>query len=144
MVVSRFNPSITENLLQGCLETLTARGVDAHKVDVAWVPGAWELPVIAQHMASSGRYAAVICLGAVIRGDTTHDQYINQQVSQSLGQIALQSGVPVLFGLLTCQSVEQAIERSGGRVGNKGVDCAEAALEMATLIHQLSRHQPSP
>jgi 6,7-dimethyl-8-ribityllumazine synthase len=101
------------------------------------VPGAWEVPLAADRLAQSRRYAGVLCLGAVIRGETTHDEHINRQVSLSLGQIALQSGVPVLFGVLTCNSVEQAIQRSGGSHGNKGEECALAALEMARLLAKL-------
>jgi 6,7-dimethyl-8-ribityllumazine synthase len=137
IVVSRYNESITGKLLAGAVETLTARGVPARDIAVAWVPGAWELPLVAQRYARSGRYVAVLCLGAVIRGETTHDQHINRQVSSSLGQIALTTGVPVLFGVLTCNTLEQAIHRSGGNVGNKGVECAEAALEMVNLLAKL-------
>jgi 6,7-dimethyl-8-ribityllumazine synthase len=137
IVVSRYNESITKNLLDGAVQTLTKAGVADGKIDVAWVPGAWEIPVVAQRFASSQRYAAVLCLGTVIRGETTHDQHINRQVSTSLGQIALDCGRPVLFGVLTCESLEQAIHRSGGNLGNKGVECAQAALEMARLMAQL-------
>ena len=137
IVVARFNETITGNLLRGAVETLKASGYTSQDIHVAWVPGAWEVPLIAQKFARSGRFAAVITLAAVIRGETTHDQYINQQVSQSLGQISLETNLPVLFGVLTCQSLEQAIHRSGGRVGNKGSDCAKAALEMIDLIAQL-------
>jgi 6,7-dimethyl-8-ribityllumazine synthase len=111
---------------------------------VIWVPGAWELPLPAARLAGSRRYAAVLCLGAVIRGETSHDQYINQQVSQSLGHIALETEVPVLFGVLTCNSLEQAIHRAGGNMGNKGCECASAALEMADLLHQLADHDQHP
>ena len=104
---------------------------------VAWVPGAWELPLVAQRFAQSGEYSAVLCLGAVIRGETSHDQHINRQVSMSLGQIALDTGVPVLFGVLTCNTLEQALNRVGGNAGHKGVECAEAALEMADLLDKL-------
>lgn len=137
IVVSRYNGSITGNLLDGALSTLTDAGVSDDSIDVAWVPGAWEIPLPAKRLAASGQYAAVLCLGAVIRGETTHDQHINRQVSMSLGQIALDSGVPMLFGLLTCNSLEQAIHRSGGNVGNKGAECAEAALEMVGLLKKL-------
>lgn len=137
IVVSRYNESITKKLLAGALETLTARGVDDGALDVVWVPGAWEIPVVASRLADSGGYAAILCLGAVIRGETPHDQYINQQVSSSLGQIAVRSGIPVLFGVLTCNSLEQAIHRAGGNAGNKGVECAEAALEMVQLLRLL-------
>jgi 6,7-dimethyl-8-ribityllumazine synthase len=137
IVVSRYNEPITSKLLAGAVETLTAHGVPDDAIDVAWVPGAWEIPVVAQRFAMSGRYLAVLCLGAVIRGETTHDQHINRQVSLSLGQIALDTGIPVLFGVLTCNTLEQAIHRAGGNVGNKGVECAEAALEMANLMKKL-------
>ncbi|MFM8252977.1 MAG: 6,7-dimethyl-8-ribityllumazine synthase [Planctomycetota bacterium] len=137
VVVSRYNESITSRLLAGALETLTNHGIAADAVDVAWVPGAWELPVVARHWAQSNGYSAVICLGAVIRGETSHDEHINRQVSLSLGQIAAETGIPVLFGLLTCHSLEQAIQRAGGNMGNKGVECAEAALEMVSLLAKL-------
>jgi 6,7-dimethyl-8-ribityllumazine synthase len=137
IVVSRYNESITGKLLAGAVETLTAAGVAEDAIDVAQVPGAWEIPLVAQRLAGSKLYGAVLCLGAVIRGETTHDQHINQQVSASLGRIALESGVPVLFGVLTCNTLEQAIHRSGGNVGNKGAECAEAALEMVRLLRKL-------
>jgi 6,7-dimethyl-8-ribityllumazine synthase len=137
IVVSRYNESITGNLLAGALDTLKRRDVPDEQIDVAYVPGAWELPIVAAELAASGRYLAVICLGAVIRGETTHDQHINRAVSSSLAEISLDTGVPVLFGLLTCETVEQAIHRSGGNVGNKGSDCAEAALEMIDLMAKL-------
>jgi 6,7-dimethyl-8-ribityllumazine synthase len=138
IVVSRYNDSITRKLLDGALKTLTSAGVNDDDLDVAWVPGAWEIPVVAQRLARSGRYVAVLCLGAVIKGETTHDQYINQQVSHSLGRISLEANIPVLFGVLTCNNMEQAIHRSGGNVGNKGSECAEAALEMVNLLRSLS------
>lgn len=137
MVVSRYNESITSRLLAGAVETLRQAGVADAAMDVAWVPGAWEIPLVAERLARSRAYAAVLCLGAVIRGETTHDQHINRQVSLSLGRIALATGVPVLFGVLTCNSLEQAIQRAGGRAGNKGAECARAALEMAGLLAQL-------
>ncbi|MFO7906431.1 MAG: 6,7-dimethyl-8-ribityllumazine synthase [Planctomycetota bacterium] len=133
IVVARYNRTITDKLLAGALETLTAHGVEDGNIDVAHVPGAWEIPVIAQRFANSGRHAAVICLGAVIRGETTHDQHINRQVSMTLGRIALQHDLPVLFGVLTCNTMEQAIHRAGGNVGNKGSESAAAALEMVSL-----------
>ena len=137
IVVSRYNEHITGKLLAGAVETLRAAGLNDEAIDVAWVPGAWEIPLVAQRLAQSDNYAAVLCLGAVIKGETTHDEHINRQVSLSLGQIALQTEVPVLFGVLTCNTVEQAIHRSGGNVGNKGVECAEAALEMVRLLQKL-------
>lgn len=137
IVVSRYNESITSKLLDGAIETLTSAGVADGDIDVAWVPGAWEIPLVAQHMAESVEYAAVLTLGAVIRGETTHDQYINQHVSRGLGQVSLDTGIPVLLGVLTCNTLEQAIHRSGGKDGNKGAECAQAALEMASLMDKL-------
>jgi 6,7-dimethyl-8-ribityllumazine synthase len=137
IVVSRYNEHITGKLLAGAVETLQAAGVADGDIDVAWVPGAWEIPLVAQRFAQSEEYIAVLCLGAVIKGETTHDEHINRQVSLSLGQIALAADVPVLFGVLTCNTVEQAIHRAGGNIGNKGVECAQAALEMVRLLEQL-------
>jgi 6,7-dimethyl-8-ribityllumazine synthase len=137
VVVSRYNEHITAKLLSGAIETLTRGGVADDAIDVAWVPGAWELPLVAQRMALSEQYVAVLCLGAVIKGETTHDEHINRQVSLSLGQIALEADLPVLFGVLTCNTVEQAIHRAGGNVGNKGQECAEAALEMVRLLEKM-------
>jgi 6,7-dimethyl-8-ribityllumazine synthase len=139
IVVSRYNESITGKLLSGALETLAAAGVPDERIDVAWVPGAWEIPLATERLMQARSYAAMICLGAVIKGETSHDQHINRFVSLSLGQLALDRGIPVLFGILTCNSLEQAIHRSGGNVGNKGVECAEAALEMMRLIAQMSK-----
>ena len=149
IVVARFNQSITSRLLDGALKTLTAAGVPDDQIDVFWVPGAFEIPIIAAGLASGGRHLSVICLGAVIRGETTHDQYINRAVSTALAEIGVRTRIPVLFGVLTCNTLEQAIARSGGqtptkgkdqpdsRIGNKGAECAEAALEMVNLINQL-------
>jgi 6,7-dimethyl-8-ribityllumazine synthase len=149
VIVSRFNESITSRLLEGAVQTLTAHGVADDRIDVAWTPGAFEIPTVANRLAASRRYAAIICLGAVIRGETTHDQHINRAVSTSLCEIGVHYGLPVLFGILTCNTLEQAIVRSGGqsattgkdqsdsRIGNKGVDCAEAALEMIDLLGRL-------
>jgi len=149
IVVSRFNRSITSRLLDGAVSTLTAHGVPEEQIDVAWVPGAFEIPTVAGRMAAGGRYAAVICLGAVIRGETSHDQHINRAVSNVLAEIGARCQLPVLFGVLTCNTLEQAIARSGGtlatsgkdgpesHLGNKGIDCAEAALEMVDLIGKL-------
>jgi 6,7-dimethyl-8-ribityllumazine synthase len=142
IVVARYNESITRNLLEGALAALAERGVGPAQIDVAWVPGAWEIPLVADKLASSRRYLAVICLGAVIKGETTHDEHINRAVSIGLGQAGLASGVPVLFGVLTCDTLEQAIHRSGGNVGNKGRECALAALEMINLLPQLDPPTP--
>lgn len=137
IVVSRYNQNITRKLLVGASDTLQAAGVPAESIDVAWVPGAWEIPLVAKRFAHHAAYSAVVCLGAVIRGETTHDQHINQQVSARLAEMALNCDKPVLFGILTCNSLEQAIQRSGGQVGNKGIECAEAALEMVRLMGKL-------
>ncbi|HZZ26541.1 MAG TPA: 6,7-dimethyl-8-ribityllumazine synthase [Pirellulales bacterium] len=164
IVVSRYNEAITAKLLAGAQATLKSAGVAEEAIDVAWVPGAFEIPLIADKMADSGKYAAVLCLGAVIRGDTTHDQHINRAVSLGIMEANLRHGVPVLFGVLTCDTVEQALERSaesvphqitasgvankaaaGGVkpaptkavVSNKGVECATAALEMVSLLRKL-------
>jgi 6,7-dimethyl-8-ribityllumazine synthase len=137
IVVSRYNDNITTRLLDGAVETLKSHGVPDEHIDVAWVPGAWEIPLVAERMAESESYAAVICLGAVIKGETTHDEHINRQVSHALGQLALDVGLPVIFGVLTCNTMEQAIHRAGGNVGNKGIECAEAALRMVSLMGKL-------
>jgi 6,7-dimethyl-8-ribityllumazine synthase len=137
IVVSRYNESITGKLLDGAVRTLIQHGVADDEIDVAWVPGAFEIPLVADRLAKSGEYAAVICLGAVIRGETSHDQHINRAVSLGITEAALASGVPVAFGVLTCDTVEQAIHRAGGSVGNKGVEAAETALRMANLLKQL-------
>jgi 6,7-dimethyl-8-ribityllumazine synthase len=151
IVVSRFNQSVTERLLAGAVETLVARGVPDDHIDVAWVPGAFEIPTVASRLASAGRHVAILCLGAVIRGQTSHDQYINRAVSLALAKLGTQYKMPVMFGVLTCESLEQAVARSGGRaattgkddaaahVGNKGVDCALAALEMVDLLSKLPK-----
>ena len=151
IVVARFNESITSRLLDGALETLTKHGVLSDDIDVAWVPGAFEIPAAAARLAASGRYLAVLCLGAVIRGETTHDQHINRAVSIALAEIGVRTGVPALFGVLTCNTLEQAVARSGGqagtrgkdrpdsRIGNKGSECAEAALEMVSLMAKLPK-----
>jgi 6,7-dimethyl-8-ribityllumazine synthase len=139
VVVARWNESVTGKLLAGALKTLAEQGVPDSAIDVAWVPGAFEIPTVAGRLVRSGQYLAVLCLGAVIRGETSHDQHINRAVSLSLAELGQQSGVPVLFGILTCDTLEQAIHRSGGNVGNKGTECALAALEMVSLLAQLER-----
>jgi 6,7-dimethyl-8-ribityllumazine synthase len=138
IVVSRYNESITSRLLSGAVDTLVAHGIGDDAIDVSWVPGAFEIPLLAARQARSGLYQAVLCLGAVIRGETTHDQHINRAVSGELARIGVDSGVPVLFGVLTCDSLEQAIHRSGGNTGNKGIECATAALQMVDLLKQMS------
>lgn len=133
IVVSRYNESITGKLLQGALDTFLEAGIDDANLDVVWVPGAWELPVLAETLATQEGYEAIVCLGAVIRGETSHDQHINRAVSLALSDLGCREKLPVIFGLLTCETMEQAIHRSGGNVGNKGVECAQAGLEMITL-----------
>lgn len=141
IVVARWNESITKKLLDGAVATLTAGGIETNAIDVAWVPGSWELPIVADRSARSGKFAAVLALGAVIRGETTHDQHINRAVSLNLAETARATGIPVLFGLLTCETMEQAIQRAGGNVGNKGSECAEAALYMVGLMKTLRANE---
>lgn len=137
IVVARWNEAITRKLLDGAVAELKKHGVADDLIDVAWVPGAMEIPLIAQRMAASARYAAILCLGAVIRGETTHDQHINRSVTNAITRIGLAMNVPVLFGVLTCETMEQAIQRAGGSFGNKGAECAEAALQMIGLLKNL-------
>ncbi len=137
IVVSRYNREITSRLLQGATETLFEHGVSSEDVDVVWVPGAFEIPLAAQRLAGSGRYRAVICLGAVIQGQTMHDRQINRAVSLQLAQVALQTGVPVTLGVLSCYTRQQALARAGGEKGNRGSESALAALEMASLLQRL-------
>lgn len=137
IVVSRFNDLVTRRLLEGALDTIRRHGGNTDHVDVAWVPGSFELPLAASRLARSGRYVAVICLGAVIQGETTHHEYINHQVAAGLQQTMLAAGIPVTFGVLTCGSLEQALERAGGKAGNKGCEATLAAIEMVNLLPQL-------
>ena len=134
VVAARFNEFITSRLLSGCEDGLVRHGVDTRQIDVAWVPGAFEIPVVAQRLAESGRYDAVICLGAVIRGSTSHYDYVCAEVSKGVAQVSLKTGLPVLFGVLTTDNIEQAIERAGTKAGNKGYDCALSAIEMINLL----------
>lgn len=136
IVVSRFNEFITNKLLSGCLDALTRHGVDPDNIDTAWVPGAFEMPLAAQKMAAKN-YDAVICLGAVIRGATPHFDYVSSEVAKGVAQVGLNSGVPVIFGVITADTIEQAIERAGTKAGNKGVDAAVAAIEMANLLNEI-------
>jgi 6,7-dimethyl-8-ribityllumazine synthase len=137
IVVSRFNELVTRSLLTGAVETFQRHGVADDDLTVAWVPGAFEMPLAAERLAKSGRFAAVCCLGAVIQGETTHDEYINQQVAAGIRAAGQSAGVPVIFGVLTCQSLAQALDRAGGKAGNKGSEAALAAIEMANLLKQL-------
>ena len=137
IVNARFNEFITGKLLTGALDGLHRRGVTDDNIDVAWVPGAFEIPLIAKKMATSGKYDAVIALGAVIRGATSHYEAVVNEVSKGIAATSLESGVPVMFGVLTTENIEQAIERAGSKAGNKGSECAEGAIEMVNLIRQI-------
>jgi 6,7-dimethyl-8-ribityllumazine synthase len=137
IVVSRFNEFISKELLGGAMDALMRHGVKAEDVEVAWVPGSFEIPATARVMAESGKYNAVICLGAVIRGATPHFNYIASEAAKGIAQVGLQSGVPTIFGVITTDTIEQAIERAGTKAGNKGAHAAMAAIEMANLYEEL-------
>jgi 6,7-dimethyl-8-ribityllumazine synthase len=139
IAIARFNQLITGQLLAGALDSLRRCGVAEDAVDVAWVPGSMELPVTAQAMAKSGKYDAVICLGAVIRGDTPHFDYVAGEAAKGIARVSLDSGLPVIFGVLTTENTAQALERVGVKMGNKGNDAALAAVEMASLLRQISK-----
>ncbi len=138
IVVSRFNETISERLLTGALDGLRRHDVADDAVDVAWVPGAFELPMVAKRMAGSSRYDAVVCLGAVIRGSTPHFDYVAGQTAAGIARVSFESGLPVIFGVLTTETIEQAIERSGTKAGNKGYDAVVGAIEMANLLRLLA------
>ena len=137
LVVGRFNEFISTHLLSGALDNLRRHEVADDDIDIAWVPGAFEMPLIAQKLAASGRYDAIICLGAVIRGGTPHFDYVASEVAKGIAKVGLDSGLPVVFGVLTTDSVEQAVERAGTKAGNKGWAAATTALEMANLLRVL-------
>jgi 6,7-dimethyl-8-ribityllumazine synthase len=137
IVVSRFNELITKQLLDGALDSLRRHGVAEERVSVAWVPGAFEIPPVARRLACSGAFDAVVCLGAVIRGATPHFDHVANQAAAGVARAAYDSGVPVIFGILTTDTIEQAIERAGTKAGNKGADAVVAALELASLLRQL-------
>lgn len=137
IVAARFNEFITSKLLSGALDALKRHDIADENIDVAWVPGAFEIPLIAKKMAASKKYDAVICLGAVIRGSTTHYDYVCSEVSKGIAHISLDSEIPVMFGVLTTENIEQAIERAGTKAGNKGYDVAMGAIEMINLINNL-------
>lgn len=137
IVASRFNEIIVNKLLGGAVDGLVRHGVEEENITAAWVPGAFEIPVTAARMAKSGRYDAVICVGAVIRGDTTHYDYVCNEVSKGIAQVGLSTGIPVLFGIVTTENIEQAIARAGSKSGNKGYDCALSAIEMVNLLEQM-------
>ena len=137
IVAARINEFITAKLLEGAMDGLLRHNMDEKDIHVAWVPGAFEIPLIASKMAKSRKYDAVICLGAVIRGSTSHYDYVCSEVSKGIASVSLESGVPVMFGVLTTENIEQAIERAGTKAGNKGFDCAVGAIEMVNLIREM-------
>jgi 6,7-dimethyl-8-ribityllumazine synthase len=143
VLVSRFNEFVTSRLLGGALDALKRHGVDEANIEIIWSPGSFELPLLAQKLAASGRYAAVICLGAVIRGGTDHYQYIASEVAKGVALASIKTGVPCVFGVLTCDTIEQAVERAGAKSGNKGADAASTAIEMVNLLEQLPARGPS-
>ena len=137
IVAARFNEFITGKLLSGAIDALQRHNVRDEDIHIAWVPGAFEIPLIASKMAKSGKYDAVLCLGAVIRGNTSHYDYVCSEVSKGIAHVSLASDIPVMFGVVTTENIEQAIERAGTKAGNKGYDCAVSAIEMVNLIREL-------
>lgn len=137
IVAARFNEFITSKLLGGAIDGLKRHDVAEEDISIAWVPGAFEIPLIASKMASSGKYDAIICLGAVIRGSTSHYDYVCSEVSKGIANVSLNADIPVMFGVLTTENIEQAIERAGCKAGNKGYDCAVGAIEMVNLIREI-------
>ncbi|MBN1862076.1 MAG: 6,7-dimethyl-8-ribityllumazine synthase [Dehalococcoidales bacterium] len=137
LVVSRFNDFITRKLLEGAQDALGRHGVGENDIDIAWAPGSFELPLVAKKLAQSKRYDAIICLGAVIRGGTPHFDYVAAEVSKGVAKVSLESGLPVIYGVITSDTIEQAIERAGTKMGNRGFEAAEHALEMANLMKSL-------
>lgn len=144
VVVSRYNESITRRLLDAAVARFVAAGLPSTSIDVAWVPGSFEIPLAADRMAASGHYAAVLCLGAIIKGETSHDQHIASAVGHGIEQSARTHGIPVVFGVLTCDTLAQALARAGGSAGNKGEECAAAAIEMISLLAQLPPRRKEP
>ena len=137
IVIARFNEFITSKLLDGAIDGLKRHGVSEENIDIAWVPGAFEVPLIADKMANRKKYDGIICLGSVIRGSTSHYDYVCNEVSKGIAHVSLNTGVPVTFGILTTENIEQAIERAGTKAGNKGFDCAVNVIEMVNLIREL-------
>ncbi|MBQ1249920.1 MAG: 6,7-dimethyl-8-ribityllumazine synthase [Selenomonadales bacterium] len=137
IIAARFNEFITSKLLGGAMDAIVRHGGKKEDVTVAWVPGAFEIPLVAQKMANSKKYDAIICLGAVIRGSTSHYDYVCAEVSKGIAHVGMDSGIPVMFGVLTTDTIEQAIERAGTKAGNKGFDCAVGAIEMADLLRKM-------
>ncbi len=138
IIVSRFNSFIAERLLEGALDTLTRSGAKAEDIEVVRVPGAYEIPLVSGRMARSGRYDAVICLGVIIRGSTPHFDFVANEAAKGIAQVGMETGLPVIFGVLTTDTIEQAIERAGSKAGNKGSECAAAAVEMVDVLKQLA------
>ena len=138
IVAARFNEFITSKLLDGALDALTRFGLDSDDVEVAWVPGAFEIPLIADKMAKTGKYHAIICLGAIIRGSTSHYEHVCNEVAKGIAHVSLAEGIPVIFGILTTENIEQAIERAGTKAGNKGFDGAVSAIETVNLIRSIT------
>ena len=137
IVASRFNEFITGKLLEGALDSFVRHGLSEDDIEVAWVPGAFEIPLVAKKMADSAKYDAILCLGSVIRGSTSHYDVVCNEVSKGVAQAGMKSGIPVIFGVLTTDTIEQAIERAGTKSGNKGAECATSAIEMANLLKHL-------
>jgi 6,7-dimethyl-8-ribityllumazine synthase len=144
VVCSRFNDLVTDRLLAGATDGLVRHGVDQASITVAWVPGAFELPLAAARLAASGEVDAVVCLGAVVRGATAHFDFVAGQCAAGLQRVQLDTGIPVVFGVLTTETIEQALDRAGGKAGNKGFDAAAAAIEMADLLRQLPKPAAGP
>ncbi|MBI4464798.1 MAG: 6,7-dimethyl-8-ribityllumazine synthase [Acidobacteria bacterium] len=144
IVASRFNAFITERLLHGALDALNRAGAAGEHIDVVRVPGAFEIPVTARHLAQTGRYQAIICLGAILRGETPHFEYISAEASKGVAAAALESGVPMSFGILTVETLEQAVDRAGLKSGNKGFEAAMTAVEMANLMRKIQAGSPAP
>jgi 6,7-dimethyl-8-ribityllumazine synthase len=143
VVIARFNDLITGRLLDGAMDALNRHGVAADAVDVAWVPGSFEIPLVAKKLAKTGRYQAVICLGAVIRGGTPHFEYVASEVNKGIAQVSLETGVPVIQGVITADNLEQAIDRAGAKEGNRGFVAAVGAIEMANLMKSISGKKPA-
>ncbi|MEX2275612.1 MAG: 6,7-dimethyl-8-ribityllumazine synthase [Actinomycetota bacterium] len=141
VVAARFNDHVTRPLVQGALDAFRAAGAGSDDVDVVWVPGAFELPIVARRLAGSGVYEAIVCVGAVIRGDTPHFEHVATQAARGIADAARDTGVPVVFGVLTTEDLEQATDRAGGRHGNKGWESAQTAVEMASLLDQLPKQE---
>lgn len=139
IVAGRFNEFITSKLISGALDGLKRHNVDEDSIEIAWVPGAFEIPLVASEMARSKKYDAIICLGAVIRGNTSHYDYVCNEVSKGIAHVSLETGIPIMFGVVTTENIEQAIERAGTKSGNKGYDVAVGAIEMINLVKEIKR-----